>query len=116
MHVGKWIRCSQALCNLSLPSLPRQEELLADIPCCLPLAPFPNWECWCFLCCSCVPWPGRACWDPPYFQGTWSGSSKQGVKPGCPAGVCWDDGDALTWSLLLSLQVLVTPGGLGVSG
>lgn len=104
MHVGKWIRCFQALCIPTLPTLPRQEELLAHIPCYLPLAHFPNWECWCsHVLQLCAMGLTRPCWDPPYSQGTWSGSSRQGVKPGCPTRMCWDDGDALTWSLLPSL-------------
>lgn len=101
VHVGMCIRCFQALCIPSLPTLPRQEELFAVFPCNVPLS---NWEGWCsHMLQLCAMGLARACWHPPYFRGTWSGSSWQGVKPVCPTGMCWDDGDALTWSLLPSL-------------
>lgn len=114
MHVGIWIRCFQTLCIPLLPTLSRQEELLAGIAPISPWIPFQTGRAGVPVCCSCVPWPGWACWDPPCFRGTWSGSSWWAVKHGCLTG--WNDGDALTWSLLSSLLpagegvVLVAPG------
>lgn len=114
VHVGIWIRCFQTLCIPLLPTLSRQEELLAGIAPISPWIPFQTGRAGVPVCCSYVPWPGWACWDPPCFRGTWSGSSWWAVKHGCLTG--WNDGDALTWSLLSSLLpagegvVLVAPG------